>query len=169
MLFITIVNMYNRVVSNPNKNKYTSKEMRMFEDGYVYDENHTLVKNPNIETPVRVLNPLTYQKIKLSSLYNMKEYRDGKMEYDIETNTIRVVDEDLKAEIQKRLDDGLIEKVNERLKKREKAEKEKPMKEALKRMYLKKGLALGIDVDEFWKYRQLRNPLYEPYDEYDDY
>ena len=165
-----------------NKNKYTSKEMKMFENGYVYDENHNLVKDPNIETPVRVLNPLTQQMIKLYTLYQKKEFLDGKMEYDLQTNTVIVVDETLQAEIQKRLDDGLIEKLNERREKREKKEKEKKRKELREKYYQKRADELGMDVDEYkwaywgihskayWEYRfQPKNPYDDDYDDSPDY
>ena len=79
--------------------RYNRTELTMMQNGYTFDKDFQLVKNPNVKTPVRVLNPFTDRMILLSTLYQLQDYRDEKIYYDIDTNTIGVSDEKLKEKL----------------------------------------------------------------------
>lgn len=84
--------------------RYNRTELTKLQNGYTYDKHYQLVKNPNIKTPVRVLNPFTDRMILLSTLYQLQDYRDEKIYYDIDTNTIGVTDEKLKEKLKNKLE-----------------------------------------------------------------
>ena len=98
--------------------RYNYRELKMLQNGYMYDKHCNLVKNPNIKTPVRVLNPFTGRMMLLTSLYNSQDYRDEKIIYHVDTNTLEVVDEELK----KQLKDHAKEKHQEKQKLQDKVE-----------------------------------------------
>lgn len=95
--------------------RYSRSELKMMQNGYTYDKHFQLVKNPSIKTPVRVLNPFTDRMILLSTLYLLQDYRDEKIYYDVDTNTIGVTDEKLKEKLNNKLEKE--KKIAERVRK----------------------------------------------------
>ena len=88
---------------------YNRIELEKLQEGFHHGKNNKWVKNPNVKTtPVRVFNPLTGRKILLTSLYNYKEYRDGKMIYQVERNILKIDDEELREKAV----DILLEKID---------------------------------------------------------
>lgn len=98
-----------------DKTRYNYRELKMIQNGYMYDKHYNLVKNPNAKIPVRVINPFTGRKMLLTTLYNSQDYRDEKIIYHADTNTLEVVDKDLK--------EHLKEQVNEKLDKKKEQDK----------------------------------------------
>lgn len=79
--------------------RYNYRELKMLQNGLMYDKDFNLIKNPNVKTPVRVLNPFTGRMVLLTSLYNSQDYRDERIVYHADTNTLEVVDEELKKQL----------------------------------------------------------------------
>ena len=86
--------------------RYNYRELKMLQNGFMYDKHLNLVKNPNVKTPVRVLNPFTGRMVLLTSLYNSQDYRDEKIVYHVDTNTLEVVDEELKKQLKEQAKEG---------------------------------------------------------------
>ena len=61
------------------------------------------------------LNPFTDRMILLSTLYLLQDYRDEKIYYDVDTNTIGVTDEKLKEKLNNKLEKE--KKIAERVRK----------------------------------------------------
>ena len=95
--------------------RYNRTELKKMQNGYTYDKHFQLVKDPRIKTPVKVLNPFTDRMILLSTLYLLQDYRDEKIYYDVDTNTIGVTDEKLKEKLNNKLEKE--KKIAERVRK----------------------------------------------------
>ena len=85
------------------KNPKTGKRLRipskaffdLIADGYVHDpKNNCLVKDPNIKTPVKVLNPFTNRYMTVGSPNFMKVYNLDCISYWPEKNQLIVEDSD---------------------------------------------------------------------------
>ena len=86
---------------------YTLRDLKIIENGNIIDKDTGFIRRvPSRHAPVKVFNPLTGRMIYVSNNQVRILHNEHKIYYDDVTNTIEVLDEKLKAKVEKRKQAG---------------------------------------------------------------
>lgn len=87
--------------------RYTYRDLKIIENGNIIDKESGFIRRvPSRQVPVKVFNPLTGRMVYVSNNQVRLLHNEHKIYYDDVTNTIEVLDEELKAKVEKRKQAG---------------------------------------------------------------
>ena len=87
--------------------RYTCRDLKIIENGNIIDKDTGFIRRvPSRHAPVKVFNPLTGRMVYVSNNQVRLLHNEHKIYYDDVTNTIEVLDEKLKAKVEKRKQAG---------------------------------------------------------------